>query len=155
MISLGNISLQFLKLVFMSLWFLEHGFISLWFLSLYNFEHTRKLMVFKCLFSKKKCICWYILQENTYFCNILWLVLKSARLVIEISHDKKIAWKLDQSINHLMQINICYRCFGPSFAQTYDQNIHHTSVDLHQKFNIFRDICFCFGQYGSRGLNQI
>ena len=32
-----------------------------------------KVMGFKRLFSKK-CMCWYILQENSYFCNILWLV---------------------------------------------------------------------------------
>ena len=41
MISLGNISLQFVKLDFISLQFLKLTFISLQFLSLYNSEHTR------------------------------------------------------------------------------------------------------------------
>ena len=56
MISLGNISLQFLKLAFICLQFLKLTFISLQLLSLYNPEHTR-LNWF--LGREKKKICIY------------------------------------------------------------------------------------------------
>ena len=73
-----------------------------------------------------------------YFCNILWLVLKSARLVIEVSHDKKFAPKLDQNINHLMQINICYRFWSKFCAKLWPK--YPSCVDLHQKFNMTSNI---------------
>ena len=83
-------------------------------------------------------MCWYIFQQNSYFCNILWLVwLLKYPTIKDLTEN----WTKTSTIwcKSTYVIDL-----GSNFAQSYDQKIHYPScVDLHflhQKFNMTSNI---------------
>ena len=98
-----------------------------------TWSHTSDTFVFK-----KNAFVDIFYRKTRTFAIFCGLVLNFARLVIEVSHDKKFAQKLDQNINHLMQINICYRFWSKFCAKLWPK--YPSCVDLHQKFNMTSNI---------------